>query len=216
MNSVKVLVADNQYLSSAGFKQICDERNDLEYVGKANNQQDLLKSLSNLGNGVLVIDYSSGGDLSLETIKKVKSIQPETSIMVITADDHKQHIFQALEYGVNSFLTKNCSREEIINAILASARKEKFFCNKVLNLILEKHLSPEEDENCNPSKLTTRELEIVELIAEGKSTKEIASHLFLSTHTVYTHRKNIMKKLGVNSGAELILYAIKTGLVSNR
>jgi len=82
----------------------------------------------------------------------------------------------------------------------------------VIDIILEKHL-PEEEETCAPTSLTVRELEIVRLTAQGQKAKEVAAQLFLSTHTVYTHRKNIMKKLGVNSASEMIVYAINNGLV---
>lgn len=96
--------------------------------------------------------------------------------------------------------------------LLPPPKTKNFFCNKILDIILAKHLS-KEDDDCAPTELTVRELEIVGLIAEGHSTKDIAEELCLSTHTVYTHRKNVMRKLNVNSASELILYAINTGLV---
>ncbi|MEM6965044.1 MAG: response regulator transcription factor [Bacteroidota bacterium] len=108
-------------------------------------------------------------------------------------------------------MTKGCDEEEIINAIKATAKQERFFCNKILNFILEKSFAKSDDGTTTP--LTTREIEIVRLVVEGKIAKEIADELNLSTHTIYTHRKNIMNKLELKSTSELVLYAVEKGFV---
>ena len=122
--------------------------------------------------------------------------------------------YSVVEDGVNSFLTKSCNEEEIINAVKATAKGEKFFCHKIINFILEKSFQ-KEDDNCEPTPLTPREIEIVRLVAQGKIAKEIASQLNLSTHTVYTHRKKIMKKLEFKHASDLVMYAISKGIVEN-
>ena len=142
----------------------------------------------------------------------MKSVSPKTNILIISSDENRDTIHFILENGVNSFLTKDCDETEIRNAIYATAKGEKFFCGKILDIIFEKHYSKDNGESCEPTELTTRELEIVKLIIEGHSTKEIADQLCLSHHTIYTHKKNVMKKLGIKSTSELILYAVNTGL----
>ena len=117
-----------------------------------------------------------------------------------------------LEYGVNSFLTKSCGENEIIDAVKATAKGEKIFLHQDFGLSAGKNLCKEE-ENCVPSPLTPREIEIVRLVAKGLIAKEIADILNLSTHTVYTHRKNIMKKLQLNTSSELVFYAINNGII---
>ena len=110
-------------------------------------------------------------------------------------------------------LTKECDKEEIVGAIYATAKSEKFLCHKVIDIIIEKHMHTDED-NCKAFNLSLRETEIIKLTAKGWTAKTIAGHLFLSTHTVYTHKKNIMKKLKINSSSEMIVYAIQNGLVT--
>ena len=112
---------------------------------------------------------------------------------------------------MNSFLTKECDETEILDAVMATAKNERFFCSKILNYILEKSFN--KSISCKPSPLSQREVEIVRLIAKGLIAKEIADRLNLSTHTVYTHRKNIMSKLKVKSASELVLYAVNNGIV---
>ncbi|MCZ6521936.1 MAG: response regulator transcription factor [Bacteroidetes bacterium] len=212
MQSIRLLLADSQYLIRLGLKSLLARNKHIKIVGESSNTEELLKKVHDLQPDVVLMDYKNSHHFNLEDIKEVKTISPSSKMLIISSDDDKNNIFKVIEYGINSFLTKECSQEEIMNAIVATAKNEKFFCNKILDIILAKHLS-KEDDDCAPTELTVRELEIVGLIAEGHSTKDIAEELYLSTHTVYTHRKNVMRKLNVNSASELILYAINTGLV---
>lgn len=183
-------------------------------VGEASDTKELEAVVQELKPDIIIFDYHNSESFSIDDICRINNAAPETNFLVVTSESEKSKIFKILECGVNSILTKNCSREEIISAIKSTSRSEKFFCNKVLNVILEKHLgNQEEEENCYPSNLTAREVEIVELVAKGIPTREIADLLCLSPHTVYTHRKNIMKKLRINSVSEMILYAINAGIV---
>jgi len=212
MQSIRLLLADSQYLIRLGLKSLLARNKHIKIVGESSNTEELLKKVHDLQPDVVLMDYKNSHHFNLEDIKEVKTISPSSKMLIISSDDDKNNIFKVIEYGINSFLTKECSEEEIMNAIVATAKNEKFFCNKILDIILAKHLS-KDDDDCAPTELTVRELEIVGLITEGHSTKEIAEELCLSTHTVYTHRKNVMRKLNVNSASELILYAINTGLV---
>ncbi|MCZ6693365.1 MAG: response regulator transcription factor [Bacteroidetes bacterium] len=212
MQSIRLLLADSQYLIRLGLKSLLARNKHIKIVGESSNTEELLKKVHDLQPDVVLMDYKNSHHFNLEDIKEIKTISPSSKLLIISSDDDKNNIFKVIEYGINSFLTKECSEEEIMNAIVATAKNEKFFCNKILDIILAKHLS-KEDDDCAPTELTVRELEIVGLITEGHSTKDIAEELCLSTHTVYTHRKNVMRKLNVNSASELILYAINTGLV---
>ncbi len=210
---VSVLLADAQYLIRMGLKNVIANRNDIEVVDEAATKEAMLSKLIQHQPNVLIMDYHDSDEFSHEDIPLIRQTAPKTKVLIISSDNDKGTIFKVMETGINGFLTKYCDRAEIISAIYATAKGERFFCNKIVNLLLEKHIRQSDSENCNPASLTVRETEIVQLIAEGISTKEISERLHLSTHTIYTHRRNIMKKLGVNSASELILYAIKTGIV---
>lgn len=216
MQDISIVLADEQYLIRVGLKHLLQQENDINIVAEATNSDALSKAVKKHLPNIVIIDYQTAKkNFCLDNINMIKTISPTTQVLVISSDDNKVHILQAISAGTNGFLTKSCDKSEIINAIYATNRGERFFCNKVLDIILEKHLAnPDSPINCAPSSLTARELEIVELIAQGITTKEIGKKLFLSHHTIYTHRRNIMKKLQVKSASELILYAVKTGLVN--
>lgn len=209
---ITVLIADEHYLVRVGLRHLLGSQPQIEILGEAKNQEELFGLLEALQPQVVLLDYKQPGCFDHTTIQQIKHKFPQTNIMVISADNEKESIFQVLEYGVNSFLTKTCEDQEITDAVTACARNEKFFCTKILDYVLERTFSRTE-ENCAPMPLSPREVEIVRLVAKGLIAKEIAGELHLSTHTVYTHRKNIMRKLKISSSPELVLYAVQNGIL---
>ena len=214
MQPISILLADSHHLVRLGLRQVLSDKKEFNIVGEANDEESLFEELTHHKPRVVILDYKQPGNFSEKTVKQIRTDAPQTSVLVISSDNEKSSIYQVLEYGVNSFITKSCGEDEILDAVKASAKGEKFFCTKVLDYLLEKSFSKEE-ENCAPTPLTPREVEIVRLVAKGLIAKEIAGILNLSTHTVYTHRKNIMKKLNLNTSSELVLYAINNGIAEN-
>ena len=212
MNPINILLADNQYLTRTGLKQLISTYPNIKVIAEAENSKLLLKAITDHNPQVLIFDYNDEDSFNKEDIKKSKQISPALKILVISGDKKKEAINDILAFGATGFLTKNCSKEEIKDAIYAIARGSKFFCDKILDIILNKHLKPE-GESCTPTELTNREIEIVQLVTAGLTAKEIAYHLNLSLHTIYTHRKNVMKKLNIKTESELVFYAIKTGIM---
>lgn len=216
METITVVLADEQHLVRTGLKQLMNQAGGINVIGEAGDEEELLEFLQeHTPPQIVVMDYNQPDSFNHETIVQVKKRAPKTHILIISADNEKRSIYRVLENGVNSFLTKTCGEEEIIDAVYATAKGEKFFCTKIVDYLLEKSFSKEE-ENCEPTPLTTREIEIVRLIAKGLIAKEIASELNLSVHTVYTHRKKIMKKLAISSSSELILYAVNQGILEEQ
>ena len=144
-----------------------------------------------------------------------RNLSPDSEVLIISSDINRTKVMTALQYGAKGFLTKECGEVEILGAIRATANAEKFFCNTVLDIVLDRQLSEGDTEDCSPVKFTDREIEIISLMAQGANAQKIADTLSLSVHTIYTHRKNIRKKMGASTAAEVILYAIRTGLVSS-
>jgi DNA-binding NarL/FixJ family response regulator len=211
LQSTSILIADSQYLIRFGLRKLLSQIDGLKVIAEAVNDEDLAAELKATQPNVVILDYNQPTHFSTDTVIKIKQISPNTNVLIISDDNQKHGIYQVLEYGVNSYLTKTCGEEEIIDAVKATAKGEKFFCNNVLNYILEKSFPREDD--CSPTPLSPREIEVVTLVASGLIAKEIASELNLSTHTIYTHRKNIMKKLNLSSASELVLYAVNNGMV---
>ena len=211
MKPISIILADEQYLIRLGLRHLLNGIDHFRIVGEAPHPVDLFNEIKQKQPNVVILDHTQVIDINEETVRRYKQVSPRTKLLIISADNDKKSIYQVLESGVNSFLTKECDKEEIINAINATAKGEKFFCNKVLDYLLEKSFAPESDE-FDPAPLTSRQKEIVRLVVNGKIAKEIAHELNLSTHTIYTHRKNIMKKLNINSTSELVVYAVKNGI----
>ncbi|MCI4670191.1 MAG: response regulator transcription factor [Bacteroidia bacterium] len=209
MNSIKVFIADAAFLVREGIKSVAAAYDHIEVIGESARADELRAKLKRYSPDLLIIDYSSPNFFSIEDIKYVAKHYPSINFLVITSDIKKEDVLTVLEQGVTGFLLKECDKSEIISAINASSKNEKFFCGKVLDIILDRDQTP----SCAPANLTERETEIVKLMAGGKGTNEMAEELSLSVHTIYTHRKNIMKKLGVTRAAEVILYAINSSLI---
>ena len=214
MSTTSIVLADAHYLTRLGLKQLIAGHSALEIAGEAENEEELREVLKEVRPHIVFMDYNQPGYFDCNSVAIIHQLCPKANTLLISGDNNKENIFRVLEYNVKSFLTKSCGEQEILDAIRATEKGDKFFCTKIIDYLLEKSFSKEE-ENCAPSPLTPREIEIVQLIAKGLIAKEIADLLNLSTHTVYTHRKNIMRKLQLNTSSELVLYAVNNGIVDN-
>lgn len=210
---ITICVADTHFLARKGLRAVLSEHPHYKVIAEVGDEEELLQYLRQTTPDVLIIDYNQPGYFDSNTIKNVKNLTPDLQVLVISSDEDKKNIDLVLEYGINSYLTKTCDEEEILDAIKATQRGDRFFCTKILNYLIEKSFA-RQVVPVDAVPLTGREIEIVQLISRGLIAKEIANQLNLSTHTVYTHRKNIMKKLQMNSTSELVLYAIQKGLVA--
>ena len=209
---IGVLIADSQPLTAAGLVQLLEGREDVNILGQVDDVSALPTQLMDLSPDMLIVDYDLEGFISRDDLASVKKYSPSTSILVISSDNNKAGILQVLQLGVLGYVTKHCSREEIMMAITAVAKGEKFYCNKILDIIMEKHFSPTPTD-ATQAVLTARETEILTLLASGYSTQNVADELHLSPHTVHTHRKSIIRKLSIKSPTEFVIYALDFGLI---
>ena len=213
-----ILIADAHTLTREGIKSLLNRRKDIHIAGEAKDSNELFNKLKKINPDIVIIDFHIPGHFSINDIAFICSNFPHTRVLIISTNQNKQDVLKVLDYGVNSYLLKECDEEEVINAVYAAARNEKFFCGKLMDAILEKatHQCPVGSicNHCQAVSISEREVEIIKLIAEGNTTKDIAQKLFLSFHTITTHRKNIFRKLKLRSSSELILYAIKQGIIN--
>ena len=214
MPPIKLVIAETQYLIIEGLQSIFKRYSDLQVVGVMVNKEDLFTNLNLLNPDIVVIDPLNLEDFRVDDIPTLETVCPGTRILIITDISNTDIVRKIVEIGAKGYLTKTCDEKEIIDAIHALVRGEKMYCHKVVNILLEGQ--NQEVENCEPTLLSEREIEIIRLIANGYTTRQIADTLFRSFHTITTHRKNIMKKLGINSTSELLVYAMNTGLIQPR
>ena len=207
-----VLLADFQYLTRQGMASLIKAMPGFDLIKVVDSSNQLTETVETTQPKLVVIDIS---DKDRELIPKLKQLKENTSssFLVISNSQTKESIQQLLSMGIKGILTKNCSEEEIINGLRAVSQGNRFFCNNILDLVVE---SPDKEENCDPTNLTPREYEVLELITRGKTTAQIAEELHLSIHTINSHRKNILRKLNMNSPAELIVYALESGIVKSQ
>lgn len=214
---IRTLLADHSELSLIGLRTIFAGVPRVELVGEARDAIELQTQLVRTRPDVVLIDHTAEG-FGADAIRDGVRRSRRTRFVAITPDPSQLALMSALRGGVTSYIKKDCDVAEIIDAVLHTADGQKFFCGKILDAIQRASLDVdriiEEPLGCEPVTLSERECEIIALIAEGCSYTRIADRLNLSAHTVTTHRKNIMQKLGVNNTAAVVLYAVKNGLVS--
>ena len=212
---IGLIIADKQPLTAAGLESFLTDKQGVRVVGKVRHPPDLAELMATHRPDLLIVDYNIPDFLDLDDIKNAQAVSSKTNVLILSSDNNKSSILDALQLGVKGYITKECSLEEVAMAVQSTAKGEKFFCHKILDIIMEKHFSPE-PENSDPSVLTTRETEILKLIAQGHSTQTVADMLFLSPHTVQTHRKSIIKKLNIKSPTQFVIYAMDLGLLKPR
>lgn len=215
MNPYRIVVADDHNMFRQGLKRILSEMADLEVVGEVGDGLELLKRLNELTPHMVILDISMPNLRGIEAIREIKTIRPDAKILILTMHKDKEYLYQAISSGANGYLLKEDADTELFSAI-ETIRRGRIY--------LSPFLSEESKEDWAEiargkrdlpfaESLTTREKQVLKLIAEGKSSKEIADLLFISVRTVERHRANIMEKLNLKKTADLVKYAIQKGYI---
>lgn len=213
----RVIIADSNLLIRTGLHSILRQFDDLEVLGEASSEEQVLQMMDSFETDVVLIDFAARG-FSIDVVSKILRKSNSIKIVAITGEQSGMTIVSALRAGVTSYIKKDCDIHEIVESIRETASGGRFFCGQILETIRQESIDVNDlniqELNCEPVVISERELEIITMIAEGYTNNEIADKLFLSHHTVNTHRKNIMQKLGVNNTASIVMYAVKAQLVS--
>lgn len=214
---MKVLIADSNVIVINGLRSILSQIKGVVITGEVRNEQELLEHVNHFSPELIVIDYTVSG-FSVDTISKTIKDFPQVKIIAVTPEQSAQTLVDALRAGVSSYIKKDCDISEIIDSVQETHKGNRFFCGQILETIQKANIDVEDIDcdafTCEALILSERELEVITLIAEGNTNQQIAEMLFLSAHTVNTHRKNIMSKLGVKNTAGIVMYAVKTNLVT--
>ncbi|MES2590643.1 MAG: response regulator transcription factor [Bacteroidota bacterium] len=213
MEKIKIIIADSHFLSRKGLAVLLNENSDFTLLSEALSTSDLINQAKFYKPDLIIIDYSSA-NFSLEGLQQIVRKFPKAKLLAVTELQSNEIISKGLKTGITSHLLKDCDQDEIVEAIYKTAKGEKFMCGKIVNAVIQDKSAKTDEYSCEGMNISEREIEIITLIAEGYSNKEVADKLFLSTHTVTTHRKNIMNKLGVNNTAGLVLFAVRENLIS--
>jgi DNA-binding NarL/FixJ family response regulator len=212
-----VVLADSNDLVRAGLRSIITAQTGLPIVGEAMNNEELFEQIKSFNPSIVILDFTSDG-FTIDIISKIQNLKSDLSFIAITPEQNAQILVDALRLGVKSYVKKDCELSEIVNAVIETSKGNKFFCGQILETIQKAEIDVNdldfESFSCEAVVLSERENEIIKLVAEGNTNGKIAELLFLSNHTVNTHRKNIMSKLGVKNTAGIVMYAVKMNIVS--
>ena len=205
-NKITVLLVDDHSLVRRGFRRMLEDEADMEVVGEAGNGEDSIQLAKQLRPQVVVMDCALPGMNGLQATRRIIEDSPETAVLMLSMHTESTWVRQAIEAGAKGYVLKNAMDLELGAAIRKVAAGETVFDPQ----IEQKEVLKGE----RSAALTQRELEVLQLIVDGKSNKEIATALDLSANTIAVHRANIMNSLGIHKTAELVVYAIRAGLVN--
>jgi DNA-binding NarL/FixJ family response regulator len=203
MSSFSIVLADDHVMFREGIRKIIERIEETVIIGEVNDGLELLELLKKSCPNLVILDISMPNLRGLEAIREIKKYYPQVKVLVLTMHRKKEFIRQALADGADGFLLKEDPSGELIRAVKALKKGEKYLSRLISDDLIR--LTLEFDQN---DTLTSREKEVLILLAEGKKSQEIANALFISVNTVRRHRYNIMEKLNINNMADLVKYAI--------
>jgi DNA-binding NarL/FixJ family response regulator len=216
MGSYNIVLADDHVLLRDGIKRIIEESQDLRIVAEASDGFELLRVLKQYDVDMVLLDISMPGLRGIEAAREIKISHPDIKVLILTMHKKKEYVRYAFSAGADGYLLKEATGDELFDAIGAIRNGENYvsnaFSKELTSELIQLYRS---GGKLKAEVLTHREKEVLKLIAEGKSSKEIAELLFISIYTVNNHRAKIIKKLGLKKTADLVRYAIREGYVQS-
>ncbi len=213
MDKIKILMVDDHALLRDGIRALLGLHEDIEIVGEASEGKEAIEKVRELLPEVVVMDIAMPGMDGLEATRRIMKQNPKIKVLVLTQHDNKEYILSAIKAGAAGYVPKRALGSELVSAIRTVHKGDSFLYPSAAAALIEDYL--QQAERGEPyDRLTAREREILKLIADGNTSREIAEMLFLSLKTVLGHRTKIMGKLDIHNRTELIKYAMRKGLVS--
>lgn len=214
MSAFRILIADDHEVARKGIRSLLEDHVGWEVCGEARDGREAVEYASKLKPDVLLLDIGMPNLNGLDAARQIVATDPEARILILTVHDSEQTVREVLAVGARGFLLKSDAGRELVAAVEALQQRRTFFTSRVAQMMLDGYLRPQDDSDpSGQCVLTPREREVIQLVAEGKSTKEVAMALSLSVKTAETHRTNLMRKLDLHSVAALTLYAVRNGIV---
>jgi len=216
MKKVRILLADDHTVMRAGLRALLERQPNLEVVGEAENGRKTVELASSHVPDVVVMDIAMPNLNGVEATRRMVSKQPTISVVILSMYSDESYVMRALEAGARAYLLKDSAVTDLIRAIEAVSQGKSFFSPRISRILAEEYVHALKQKGVADSYelLTPREREILQLLAEGKTNKEVATSLNISVYTAETHRGNILQKLNLHSSAELVLYAVRKGIIS--
>jgi DNA-binding NarL/FixJ family response regulator len=205
---VRILIADDHGVVRSGLKVLLDRQSDMEVVAEAEDGVEAVEKVLSAKPDVAILDVAMPRMTGLQATHEIKKQAPDVQVLILSMHDDERYLFEALRAGASGYVLKRAAGEDLLDAVRAAARGEPFLTPAAQQTLIQDFLSRGEQ-----PELTPREQEVVKLIAEAHTNKDIARILHLSEKTVESHRANVLQKLGMRDRVELVRYAIRHGLV---
>lgn len=213
MSAFRILIADDHEIVRRGIRALLESHPGWEVCGEATDGRDAIDKARELNPDVALLDVGMPNLNGLDAARQILATAPRTRVLILTVHESEQIVREVLEVGARGFLLKSDAARDLVSAVEALQRRTTFFTSSVAELVLNGYLHRRDDTKPFKDRLTAREREVVQLLAEGKTSKEVAVVLNLSVKTAETHRTNVMRKLDLHSVADLVRYAVRNNIV---
>lgn len=216
MKKLRILLADDHIVMRTGLRALLERQPDLEVVGESENGRETVELAASLKPDIVVMDVGMPVLNGIEATKTIVTQRSATAVVILSMHADESYVMRALKAGARGYLLKDSAAADLMSAIQAVSQNKSFFSPKVSRILAEDYVRVLKQKGAVDSYdlLTSREREILQLLAEGKANKEVATALNISPYTVETHRSHILEKLNLHNPAELILYAVRKGIIS--
>ena len=216
MNPIRILLADDHNVMRTGLRLLLERQPDFEVVGEASNGREAVELAGATKPDVVILDIAMPNMSGIEAAQRISTTLPDTAIIVLSMHSDESYVLKALKVGAKGYLLKDTAEDTMIDAIKAVSAGKAYFSPEISRMLVEDYIREVRRRGVEDSYelLTAREREILQLLAEAKSNKDISAMLNLSIYTVETHRKNIQEKLNLHNLPELILYAVRKGVIT--
>jgi two-component system response regulator NreC len=217
MKKTRIVLADDHALVRAGIRALLEKQDDMEIVGEAADGREALKTVAELRPDVIIMDIAMPRMGGIEATKRIKSQYPHVQILALTMLEDERYFFEIIQAGASGFIVKGALPDEFLSALRVVAEGKVYLYPALAKNLLQESVSQADTDGASLAAdgLTEREQEVLRLISEERTAKEIANLLQISLRTVDRHRENLMAKLNLHSRAALVKYAIRKGLIDN-
>jgi two-component system response regulator NreC len=216
MSKIRILLADDHTVVREGLRAALDREAKYEVVGEVEDGRQAVELAASLVPDVVVMDIAMPNLNGIEATRQIVAKQPAVSVIILSMHSDETYVMRALKAGARAYLLKDSAFIDLVHAIESISRGKSFFSPKISRVLAEDYVRAlkQKDSVDSYELLTAREREILQLLAEGRSNKEVANELNISLYTVETHRSRILQKLNLHSAAELVLYSVRKGIIS--
>jgi two-component system response regulator NreC len=215
VSQIRILLADDHTIIRSGLKLLLEQQPDFKVVGEASNGREAVELAARHHPQVVVLDIGMPQLNGIEATRQILTQEPQTQVVILSMHSDEGYVLRALKAGARAYILKNSAEADLIRAVRTVAEGKSFFSPVISQMLLEDYVRRVKDKEVEDTYdlLTPREREVLQLLAEGRTNKEVANILNLSLYTVETHRGNILQKLNLHGTPELILYAVRKGII---